>query len=52
MKEILKSPPDMSDGEFSMKTKHKISEGQETGAIALAPENARKKFEGCGRSHP
>jgi hypothetical protein len=26
-----------------------ISEGQETGAIEPAPENARKKFEGRGR---
>jgi hypothetical protein len=26
------------------------SEGQETGVIAPAPENARKKFEGHGRS--
>jgi hypothetical protein len=28
------------------------SEGQETDAIAPAPENARKKFEGRGRSRP
>jgi hypothetical protein len=28
------------------------SEGQETGTIAPAPENARKKIEGHGRSRP
>jgi hypothetical protein len=28
------------------------SEGQETGAIVPAPENARKKFEGRGRLRP
>jgi hypothetical protein len=29
---------------------YSFSEGQETGAIAPAPENACKKFEGRGRS--
>jgi hypothetical protein len=29
---------------------YQINEGQETGAIALAPENAHKKFEGRGQS--
>jgi hypothetical protein len=34
---------------LNMHGRSKASEGQETGAIAPAPENARKKFEGRGR---
>jgi hypothetical protein len=40
------------EGSFEAKLRLLFSEGQETGAIAPAPENARKKIEGRGLSRP
>jgi hypothetical protein len=41
-----------ANGNFSKNLKPDCSEGQEMGVIAPAPENARKKIEGRGRSRP